>query len=168
MHCDVWAGFIFVNLDREPTQSLRDFLGPMVTALDGYPFDQMTERFHYRAEVGSNWKLYIDAFQEFYHAPVLHARQLPGSMARDRAGDGIRGAALRSSKVRTACVSTQRTASRLDPRRGVEADRDRSSAAGLFGPWETPDLGELPAGLNPGRGIPTVGPRLVPDLARTS
>ena len=28
VHCDVWAGFIFVNLDREPTQSLRDFLGP--------------------------------------------------------------------------------------------------------------------------------------------
>ena len=45
VHCDVWAGFIFVNLGREPSQSLREFLGPMVTALEGYPFDQMTERF---------------------------------------------------------------------------------------------------------------------------
>ena len=45
VHCDVWAGFIFVNLAEEPEQSLREFLGPMVTALEGYPFDQMTERF---------------------------------------------------------------------------------------------------------------------------
>ena len=38
VHCDVWNGFVFVNLDREPRQSLREFLGPMITALDDYPF----------------------------------------------------------------------------------------------------------------------------------
>src|SRR6478735_2582066 len=32
VHCDVWAGFIFVNLDAEPSQSLTEFLGPMITA----------------------------------------------------------------------------------------------------------------------------------------
>src|SRR6476660_2392831 len=53
VHCDVWAGFIFVNLDREPTQSLRDFLGPMITAMDEYPFDQMTERFSYTTVINS-------------------------------------------------------------------------------------------------------------------
>ena len=37
VHCDVWAGFIFVNLAKEPEQSLRDFLGPMVTKLENYP-----------------------------------------------------------------------------------------------------------------------------------
>ena len=77
VHCDVWAGFIFVNLADEPSQTLTEFLGPMVTALEGYPFDQQTERFFYRATVGSNWKLFMDAFQEFYHAPVLHAKQSP-------------------------------------------------------------------------------------------
>ena len=35
----------------------------------------MTESYSYRAEVGSNWKLFIDAFAEFYHAPVLHQGQ---------------------------------------------------------------------------------------------
>ena len=35
----------------------------------------MTQVYKYRAEVGSNWKLFIDAFAEFYHAPVLHAKQ---------------------------------------------------------------------------------------------
>ena len=26
VHCEVWAGFVFVNLLREPTQTLREFL----------------------------------------------------------------------------------------------------------------------------------------------
>ena len=88
VHCDVWSGFIFVNFAREPEQSLREFLGPMVTNLDGYPFDRMTSRFGYRTDVGANWKLFMDAFQEFYHAPVLHARQSPEkwSAADEQAG----------------------------------------------------------------------------------
>src|ERR1700722_17782472 len=77
VHCDVWAGFIFVNLAKEPEQSLRDFLGPMVTKMENYPFEKLTERYFYRANVKSNWKLYMDAFQEFYHAPILHAKQSP-------------------------------------------------------------------------------------------
>ena len=40
VHCDVWAGFIFVNLAEEPEQPLREFLGPMITPLEGYPFEQ--------------------------------------------------------------------------------------------------------------------------------
>ena len=40
VHCEVWAGFIFVNFAEEPEQSLREFLGPMITNLEGYPFDQ--------------------------------------------------------------------------------------------------------------------------------
>ena len=48
VHCDVWEGFVFVNLADEPRQSLHDFLGPMVTGLDGYPFHRLTERYGYR------------------------------------------------------------------------------------------------------------------------
>src|SRR5690606_1654624 len=79
--CEVWSGFIFVNLDREPRQTLTEFLGPMVTDLDGYPFGELTERYSYRAEVGANWKLYMDAFQEFYHAPILHGKQTPDNFS---------------------------------------------------------------------------------------
>ena len=71
----MWEGFIFVNLDPDDTTPLRDYLGELGKGLEGYPFGEMTQVYKYRAEVGSNWKLFIDAFAEFYHAPVLHAKQ---------------------------------------------------------------------------------------------
>src|SRR5215467_6627647 len=74
---DVWEGFIFVNLSREPVEPLREFLGEMARGIEGYPFHKLTHAFRYRAEVKANWKLFMDAFQEFYHAPVLHKRQIP-------------------------------------------------------------------------------------------
>ena len=94
VHCDVWAGFIFVNLAEEPEQNLIDFLGPDVTKLEHYPFETQTERWFYRAEVGANWKLYMDAFQEFYHAPMLHAKQTPPDLSNSHAAGGVRGAGL--------------------------------------------------------------------------
>ncbi len=89
VQCDVWEGFIFVNFAPEPEQSLRDFLGPMILGLEGYPFGQMTSRFYYRSEVKANWKLYMDAFQEFYHAPILHANQSPSTFSKAAAEAGF-------------------------------------------------------------------------------
>ncbi|WP_373155641.1 aromatic ring-hydroxylating oxygenase subunit alpha, partial [Mycobacterium marinum] len=74
VRCEVWEGFIFINLDPAAAP-LSEYLGSMAKGLQGYPFHEMTEVYSYRAEVGSNWKLFIDAFAEFYHAPVLHQGQ---------------------------------------------------------------------------------------------
>ena len=63
--------------------------------IEGYPFDEMTQVHKYRAEVGSNWKLFIDAFAEFYHAPVLHAKQAVGRGVAQAPGLRLRGAGLR-------------------------------------------------------------------------
>ena len=41
----------------------------------------MTERFSYTTEIYSNWKIYLDAFQEFYHASILHSQQRPSYVA---------------------------------------------------------------------------------------
>jgi nitrite reductase/ring-hydroxylating ferredoxin subunit len=147
VHCDVWEGFIFVNVAKEPDQSLREFLGPMITALDGYPFDRMTERYDFRADVEANWKVFLDAFQEYYHVPVLHPQQVP--------------AAVRDPNAAFECAHFQldgphRVTSSGGPRRWTLAPEymypiEVATHSGLLGSWDTPDLGEMPPGLNPGR-----------------
>lgn len=149
VHCDVWEGFIFVNLAIEPEQTLREFLGPMILGLEGYPFDKMTERWYYRSEVKSNWKLYMDAFQEFYHAPVLHTGQSPTEMAAAARQIGFEAPHYRIDGPHR-LVST----SGIRPWE-LGADMRKPSEeitrSGLFGPWDKPDLGPLPAGLNPAK-----------------
>ena len=98
VHCEVWEGFIFVNFAKEPQQSLREFLGPMITDLEGYPFGKLTSRFYYRSEVKANWKLYMDAFQEFYHAPVLAREPVADRLFEGGRGGWFRGSALPSGR----------------------------------------------------------------------
>jgi glycine betaine catabolism A len=152
VHCEVWEGFIFVNLAEAPAQSLRDFLGPMITALEGYPFDLMTERWFYRGPVKANWKLYMDAFQEFYHAPVLHAHQTPAewSVPAQKAGFEAPFYEIEGPHRVVSTGGIRPWELKEDQRRPME-DITRS---GLFGPWETPQLPALPPGLNPSNANP--------------
>jgi phenylpropionate dioxygenase-like ring-hydroxylating dioxygenase large terminal subunit len=78
---ELWEGFIFVNLDPKPRQSLADYLGTLGEGLRGWPFAQKTACFAYRAEVNCNWKLAASAFQEAYHVPFVHKRSVPDSAA---------------------------------------------------------------------------------------
>ena len=83
---DTWGGFIFVNVDPNPKQTLRDYLTPMITELDGYPFDKLTNCFHWRTTVRANWKMCVDAFQELYHVGFVHGRSIAGALRRDSHG----------------------------------------------------------------------------------
>ena len=74
IHCDVWAGFVFINLEETPRQSLREFMGPELVKLEEYPFHKLTEWHRLEAVVNSNWKLFMDAFAEFYHVPYVHTK----------------------------------------------------------------------------------------------
>ncbi len=154
VHCDVWEGFIFINLAPEPEQSLTEFLGPMVTALGGYPFDKMTERWFYRSEVGANSKLYMDAFQEFYHAPVLHAGQSPPAFAVPAREAGFEAPYYRIDGPHRLVSSSGIRAWELDDEKVKRMEVVTRS--GLFGAWDKPDLGvdAMPAGLNPGGCVP--------------
>lgn len=71
---DVWEGFIFINLDPQPQQSLKEFLGEPGAGLTGYPFGQMTRGGFWSTEVRANWKVSLNSFQEGYHVPFLHRR----------------------------------------------------------------------------------------------
>ncbi|MCK9904301.1 aromatic ring-hydroxylating dioxygenase subunit alpha [Frankia sp. Cpl3] len=154
VHCEVWEGFIFVNLSDEPSQSLLEFLGPMVRGMEGYPFHLVTERYAFRAQLNSNWKIYLDAFQEYYHASVLHSQQQVPSLRSFESG-------FKTPYYQTdgphRVVSTGGW--KGVPRHLLPHDQmypiEPNLEAGLMGPWQRPDIPELepanlPAGLNPG------------------
>src|SRR5690606_7202038 len=87
VRCETWEGFIYINLDDDAAP-LVDYLGDFAKGLEGYPFDKMTEVYSYRSEINANWKLFIDAFAEFYHAPILHMKQAVKDEAEKLAGYG--------------------------------------------------------------------------------
>ena len=77
--CDVWEGFIFLNLDPEPKQSLREYLGSFADYASGFPFDEADASIRLEfGELRSNWKTALDAFQETYHLGFLHKQTLSG------------------------------------------------------------------------------------------
>ncbi|HMQ26884.1 MAG TPA: aromatic ring-hydroxylating dioxygenase subunit alpha [Acidimicrobiales bacterium] len=148
VRCEVWEGFIFVNLDAD-AEPLVDYLGEMGADLAGYPFGEFTQVSKYRAEVGANWKLFIDAFTEFYHAPVLHAKQATAEESRKLSGVGYEALAYRIAGDH-ALVSSW---GGMSPPKDLSMVKpiEQKMRSGLFGPWDGPDLGELPPGLNPAR-----------------
>jgi len=146
VHCDVWNGFIFINFDAEPRQSLREFLGPMITGLDDYPFGKLTERYEWIAHNNSNWKIFADAFQEYYHVPSLHPQQVPSAVRDPNAGFTCGHFQLDGPHRLVSTAGRRRWLLPPDFIYPIE----RATKSGLVGPWHTPDIGELPAGLNPG------------------
>ena len=149
--CDVWEGFIFVNLDASNTTSLRDYLGEFAKGLEGYPFHALTQVHKYRAEVGSNWKLFIDAFAEFYHAPILHGGQYQPDEAAKVASYGYEALAYGIDGPHGMVSSW----GGISPPKDLDMVKpmERKLRSGLFGPWDAPDIGldELPPALNPAR-----------------
>jgi phenylpropionate dioxygenase-like ring-hydroxylating dioxygenase large terminal subunit len=151
VRCEIWAGFIFVNLDPD-AQPLADYLGDLAKGLEGYPFGEMTEVFTYQAEIGSNWKLFIDAFAEFYHAPVLHQKQAVKDEADKLFNAGFEALHYDLHSPHSMISTWGGMAPPKDP--NMVKPIERVLRSGLFGPWDRPDiegLDPLPPGINPAR-----------------
>jgi phenylpropionate dioxygenase-like ring-hydroxylating dioxygenase large terminal subunit len=150
VQCEVWEGFVWVNVDPDNTVSVADYLGPLGAGLVGYPFDKMTQVYKYRAHVGSNWKLFIDAFAEFYHAPVLHARQAVSDESRKLQSIGYEALAYKVEGPHGMVSSWGGMAPPKDI--NMVKPIEQKLRSGLFGPWDRPaieGLDPLPFGLNP-------------------
>ena len=148
--CDVWEGFIFINLAPEPEQSLTEFLGPFVEGLGGYPFGEMTARWAFEADINSNWKLFIDAFAEFYHAPILHQKQSTAEEGQKLAAVGYEALHFELFSPHSMVSSWGGMSPPKDPR--MVKPMENVLRSGLFGPWDAPGVvGELPPMLNPAR-----------------
>jgi phenylpropionate dioxygenase-like ring-hydroxylating dioxygenase large terminal subunit len=149
IECDVWEGFIFVNFDRDNATPLRDYLGEFGRGLEGYPFGELTQIYKYRAEVGSNWKLFIDAFAEFYHAPILHAKQAVSDESRKLQTYGYEALAYKLDGPHGMVSSW----GGMSPPKDINMVKpiEQKLRSGLFGPWEDYLEAEMPPALNPSR-----------------
>ncbi|HWC84764.1 MAG TPA: aromatic ring-hydroxylating dioxygenase subunit alpha [Pseudonocardiaceae bacterium] len=153
VRCEVWEGFIFVNLDNANKTPLREYLGEFGRGIEGYPFHKLTQVHKYRAEIGSNWKLFIDAFAEFYHAPILHSGQYTPEEARKIQKYGYEAIAYDVDGPHGMVSSWGGIA---PPKaKAMVKPIERALASGLFGPWDAPDIGltteQLPPAINPAR-----------------
>jgi len=148
--CEVWEGFIFVNFDPD-APALDEYLGKYGEGLKGYPFGEMTQVHKYRAEIGANWKLFIDAFMEFYHAPVLHAKQAVDEESRKLQEHGFEALHYGVDGPHAVITSWGGMAPPKDE--SMVKPIERVLRSGLFGPWDTPDVPglaneDLPPAIN--------------------
>jgi phenylpropionate dioxygenase-like ring-hydroxylating dioxygenase large terminal subunit len=118
----------------------------MISALDDYPFGKLTEHYDFEAHNNSNWKLFADAFQEYYHVPSLHPQQIPPAVRRPDMTVECAHFEIDGPHRVVSTAGARRWALPPEAMYPIE----RATRSGLVGPWETPDLGPLPAGLNPG------------------
>src|SRR3546814_294840 len=148
LRCEIWAGFIFVNCDPE-APPLLDYMGQMGAGIADYPFEKLTQVLKYRAEIGSNWKLFIDAFMEFYHAPVLHAKQAVEGESKKLQEYGYEALHYDIDGPHSMVSSWGGMAPPKDET--MVKPIERVLRSGLFGVWDAPDIGPLPEAMNPSK-----------------
>ncbi len=74
---DVWEGFVFINLEPTPAQSLADYLGSYGSHFAGFPYAELGHSYKYYTYLDCNWKVGIDSFSEAYHVHTIHAGSFP-------------------------------------------------------------------------------------------
>jgi len=88
IHLETWAGFIFVNFDRD-AGPLGDFLGDLKEKAAPYQLeDQMLAR---RREyiMECNWKLFVENAKESYHIATVHRNTINKYASVKLAGYGV-------------------------------------------------------------------------------
>lgn len=73
---DSWNGFLFVNLDPAPAQTLAEWLGELHPDYGGY-FDRNRLAGSFTTEIACNWHLAMNAFGEGYHTLHIHKSTMP-------------------------------------------------------------------------------------------
>ena len=156
VHCEVWAGFIFVNLAEDPVP-LRTFLGEGLLGMETYPFHLMTQHYGFSTQIKGNWKLAVDSVCEWYHPPYVHGRFIDPDVSKAEKMvppvDSYHYDLFRPHMLTS--VPGPPILPPREPGTAGEAKQDqrwvyRLFRAGLFGPDDVPDIGELPTFLNRG------------------
>ncbi len=73
--CDVWAGFVFINLDRN-AEPLHDYLEVMPEHFSAWNFGERYVALHMEKELLGNWKMCMEGFMEAFHVLATHPEGL--------------------------------------------------------------------------------------------
>ena len=76
MSFDIWEGWMFINLQKEPEVSLENFLGSFGDHLKGMTYVAVQTPVTLVADLDANWKVVLDAFIESYHIPAIHPKTI--------------------------------------------------------------------------------------------
>lgn len=156
VHCEVWAGFIFVNLAEDPVP-LRTFLGEGLLGMESYPFHLMTQHYGFSTQIKGNWKLAVDSVCEWYHPPYVHGRFIDPDVSKAEKMvppvDSYHYDLFRPHMLTS--VPGPPILPPREPGTAGEPRRDQRWVyklfrAGLFGPDDVPDIGPMPSFLNRG------------------
>ena len=81
---DTCAGFIFINLDPHPSETLKQFLGVWGERMEATGIAECTAFSEYTYEIDANWKTALDNFQEVCHVKWVHPTSLaPATTSRE-------------------------------------------------------------------------------------
>jgi len=155
--CDEWEGFVFINFDPQPAQTLAEYLGDFGRLFGGYPYHESTTAFRYSTVLKCNWKVALYAFSEGYHVPTIHAGSLPG----------FRGIEHTDFKLMGPHASSTIYGAGMDAAPSTQTFAGLLHGSGTHAP--RPDL--LPPDINPQRRadfqfeIPNIFPNLLIHLA---
>ena len=149
IQCEVWEGFIFINLNPDNTESVRDFLGDLGKGLEGYPFEGPHQVYRFKAELQCNWKIFVDGFAESYHGPYLHASSFGNLTAEAKEAlnkpNPFTDALFLQLKGPHRMFSFAGEPSQKTPySKPIECVMEASAA----GPWTKVDRGPMPPGIN--------------------
>jgi hypothetical protein len=68
---DTWEDWVFINFDKN-AEPLAKYLSPMDERCRPYEFHTWRPRWFKTVEVKCNWKIPLEAFNEFYHVTATH------------------------------------------------------------------------------------------------
>lgn len=68
---------MFVNLAPTPRETLQEFLGELGELYADFPFHDFTRCQEMVLDINTNWKCFLDAFVEGYHANFVHKKTGP-------------------------------------------------------------------------------------------
>src|SRR3546814_772623 len=75
VRCEVWHGWIFINLD-ENADTLQEFIDPIQDLMGEFPWEGVVVKRRIVIEIDCNWKALRDNFSESYHVKVIHSNSV--------------------------------------------------------------------------------------------